>query len=433
MTDDLASFHLPAVERAAAELARLGGRYEAYARVGTVEEHRWRTGVGWERRRTREAGVACRVAIAGQYAFAAAAGSAASAGREAARAAHQALTPAPDPMPPFERLGLTKVGEPAPPPDSEEVASFAARLLTRSTATSGTARVVEIRLQVGSSRSIILTAEGFSARAASAGVVIEVIALDGAAPRLFQLASPSLQRVELEPLADRILEVTSLAATGSAPARQLADVLLAPAVASRLVAAVAPTIARPGHRLRAVLPVVSPCWDLWDCRPGPEGLLAMGWDGEGLPARAIPLLSNGRLGEPLAAWSDTLSWRVLPGGAVRASYREPPVAAPANLVVRANPPTRAAELLERLADGFYLVLPLGETQLDPAGGRFSLAATALGIAGGRVVSSHPGVELRGSIGRFLRNLEATGGDSSSFSLSCAVTTPSLLVRGLEVA
>jgi predicted Zn-dependent protease len=433
VTDDIATFHLPALERAVAELERLGGRYEAFARVGTVEEHRWRASFGWERRRTREAGVACRVATEGTCAFAAAAGSAASAGREAARAAHDGLAPAPDPIPPFDRLGVVEVAAPSTPPDAKEVMSFADALVSRLTSTSAAATPAEIRVQAGASRSIILTAEGFSARAAATGVVVEVVALDGGAPRLFQAASNSLAQLDLKSLAERALEVTSLASRGVAPARQLADVLLAPAVAARLLAAVTPAITRAGSRLRSLLAAVSPVWELWDLRPGPEGLVAMAWDGEGFPARPLPLLSRGRLGDPLAAWSDAQRWTVPAGGAVRASYREPPSAAPANLVVRANPPTRAADLLERLTDGFYLALPLGDPQLDPSSGRFSLAATALGIADGRVVSSHPGVELRGSVGRLLRNLEATGGDSASFSLTCAVTTPSLLVRGLEIA
>lgn len=433
MSRDLASFHLPALERAVAELERSGGRFEAFARVGTVEEHRWRAGAGWERRRSREAGVACRLAIDGRAAFGAAAGSAASAGREAARAAHRSLVPAPDPLPPFDHLGAVTVPDPARASEDGEATSFAERLVTCLTANTADAAVAEVRVQVGASRSIILTAEGFSAHSAATGVVVEVVALDGGAPRLFQSASRSLDGLEIEPLAGRVLEVTSLATRGSAPQRRLTDVLLAPPVAARLIDAIAPIVTRPGARIRSLLPAVSPIWELWDARSGPDGLTTAGWDGEGIPARAIPVLSRGRLGEPLAAWSDAQRWNVPAGGAVRASYREPPAAGPANLVVRANPPTRAAELLERLTDGYYLVLPLGNPQLDVAGGRFSLAATALAITDGRVAGAHPGVELRGSVGRLLRNLEATGGDATSFSLGCAVTTPSLLVRGLEIA
>jgi len=433
VNDELARFHLPALERAVAELVRLGGRYEAFARVGSVEEHRWRPGTGWERRRTREAGVACRVAAGGAAAFAAAAGSAASAGREAARAAHAGLAPAPDPLPPADRLGIARVPDPPPAPGSDEVAAFAAGLLERLNVPVGETALAEVRLLAGTSRSIILTAEGFSARIAAGGVVVEVVARDGGTPRLFQAAAPTLSDLEPATLAERALEVTSLAAHGPAPDRQLADVVLAPAVAARLLAAIVPSIAHPAARIRSLLGAVSPAWELWDARSGPDGLGAMPCDGEGIPARSIGLLTRGRVGEPLATWSDAVQRSVPPGGAVRASYRDAPVAAPANLVARPNPPVRAAELLARLDTGFCLVLPLGEPHLEPDGGRFSLAATALAIRGGRVTGSHPGVELRGSVGRLLRNLEATGGDSCSFSLACSVTTPSLLVRGLEIA
>jgi hypothetical protein len=43
------------------------------------------------------------------------------------------------------------------------------------------------------------------------------------------------------------------------------------------------------------------------------------------------------------------------------------------------------------------------------------------------------VTLRGSLRRLLGALAAAGGDSESFSLACAVTTPSLLFRRLEIA
>ena len=74
-------FLLPAMESAMAELERRGLRWEVFARAGEIWSVRWRPGEGWERRIGHEAGVACRVAGEGETGFAAAAGSAATAGR----------------------------------------------------------------------------------------------------------------------------------------------------------------------------------------------------------------------------------------------------------------------------------------------------------------------------------------------------------------
>jgi len=113
--------------------------------------------------------------------------------------------------------------------------------------------------------------------------------------------------------------------------------------------------------------------------------------------------------------------------------REPPFAGPANLVVS---PVRALpqpDLLAALDHGFYLACPAGGVFADEATGRFAIRAAAIGVQRGKAVATHPLVELRGSLKRLLTGLAATGADLESFSLDCAVTTPSLLFRRLEIA
>ena len=71
--------------------------------------------------------------------------------------------------------------------------------------------------------------------------------------------------------------------------------------------------------------------------------------------------------------------------------------------------------------------------MDATEGRFGVHAAAVALREGRPVAAHPLVELRGSFRRLLAGLLAAGADSESFSLSCAVTTPSLLFHRLEIA
>ena len=118
---------------------------------------------------------------------------------------------------------------------------------------------------------------------------------------------------------------------------------------------------------------------------------------------------------------------------MRPSYRHPPVPGPANLVVLAETSVSQPELLRLLNAGFYLAVPAGPVRVEPVTGRFALRAAAVAVRDGRPTTAHPLVELRGSFPRLLRGLAATGGDTESFSLAGAVTTPSLLVRRLEVA
>ena len=170
-----------------------------------------------------------------------------------------------------------------------------------------------------------------------------------------------------------------------------------------------------------------------DDRLGPEGLLPLSWDGEGLPARRIELIGRGQVGERLATWELAKHLGGRAGGAVRPSYRHPPAAGPANLVVHSDPALPRPDLLGRLENGFYVVAPAGAVRVDAAEGRFGLHAAAVSLRGGKPVAAHPLVELRGSFRRLLTGLLGVGADSESFSLGCAVTTPSLLVRRLEIA
>jgi PmbA protein len=425
----------PALHSASEELARQTVRFEVFARLGeSLHVTRSQDG-SLERRETRELGVACRVAAGGRTGFAAAAGSAARAGRQAALAALDTMLPAPDPLPPVAVLGTSGSDLPHAPADAEARELFARELAAACAAEASRVTVVQTRLLSGRSTSALATGEGFVARATAGGAVVELLLAPPTGPwRHCHFAAPSLADLQPETLARRAIEASLLATRGDPPPRQLADVLLAPAVAAPLVVALAQHLARepddgdPFARAR-----VSAAWHLVDERPGPAGLLPLPWDGEGLPARRLVLIAGGRVRERFATWERAQRHGEQPGGAVRSSYRHPPRPGPANLVVLSPTATRQPDLLAQLGNGFYLALPAGPVRIDQATGHFAIRTAAVAVRGGRAVTAHPLVDLRGSFRRLLRGLAATGGDAESFSLASAVTTPSLLFHRLEVA
>jgi predicted Zn-dependent protease len=425
---------VPAADAAADELAGRPVRWEVFARAGESLALRQAFDGPWQRLHVREVGVACRVAGNGLAGFAAASGSGAAAGRHAARAALANLMPAADPLPPAEMLGAAPAPAPAASAGEERLQEFADRLRRGFERARHEARLMELRLLEGRSTAVLLRGEGFAARVPAAGVVVELLVAPREGPwRVVHRAARNLAALDPEAEAETARETARRVSGGRPPRHQLADVLLAPAVAAPLVLALAEWLAEPRGAELADRSRVSSHWQLVDERAGDAGLLPLPCDGEGLPSRSIAVLEDGHRGERWATWAESLAGGGRPGGAVRASYREPPAAGPANLVVGPTPGLSVADLRACLADGFHLLLPAGPVHVDPGPGSFSIRVAGLAVAGGRQVASHPFAELRGSFLRLLRGLAATGEDAAGFSLRCAVTTPSLLFRKLEIA
>ncbi|MBZ5587267.1 MAG: hypothetical protein LAO05_01765 [Acidobacteriia bacterium] len=423
---------MAALHSASEELTGKGVRFEVFARLGESARLSRDALGALERRSSREFGVGCRVSGGGCAGFGAASGRGARAGREAARIALGAMLPSPDPLPPRSVLGVTGTSLPHDVPDGDQLDAVLADVATRVSGGSHGVKLVQARILAGTSAAALATGEGFHATATAGGTVMELLVAPPEGPwRHFHFAAPVVSDLDPATITERVQETALLATRGRQPERQLADVLLAPAVAAPIVEALARYLTATGDRDREVR--VSGVWRLTDDRLGPEGLLPLQWDGEGLPARRIELIQRGKVGERLATWEIAQRIGGRPGGAVRPSYRHPPAAGPANLVVHPAASTPRSTLLSRVASGFYLAAPAGSVRVDATEGRFGVHAAAVALREGRPVAAHPLVELRGSFRRLLAGLLATGGESESFSLSCAVTTPSLLFHRLEIA
>jgi len=421
-----------ALHSAAEELTGKRLRFEVFARHGESVSVTLGVEGDAERRSSRQFGVGCRVSGRGSAGFGAASGSGARAGREAARIAGAAMMPAADPLPPHSLLGTTGT---ALRHDLPEVATLEELVGATASLVSGGRTgltLVQARALAGVSWSALATGEGFHARATAGGAVLELLVAPPEGPwRHFHFAASALADLDPAAIAERVRETALLATRGAAPERRLADVVIAPAVAAPIVEALARFMTAPNEAARGLR--VSRGWRLTDDRLGPDGLLPLQWDGEGLPARRIELVGDGRVGERLATWEQSGRLGDRPGGAIRHSYRHPPAAGPANLVVRHDHPLSQPDLVARVEDGYYVAAPAGAIRVAPAEGRFELHAAAVALRSGKPVAAHPLVELRGSFRRLLAGVLAAGDDRESFALSCAVTTPSLLVRRLEIA
>jgi predicted Zn-dependent protease len=427
---------LPAVHSAVEELRRAHVRFEVFARVGESVHLRRHVDGSWERRRSREIGVSCRAAGAGCTGFAACSGSSARAGREAARATLATMLPGPDPLPPREALGCLPLPRRPRPSTAAELEERAQAFQDAFIGWDDSLRLVDLRLVEGFSSSLLTTGEGFSCLAEGGGVVVEALLAAAVGPlRHVHWAARTAHALRPERLVRPVAEAVLAVARGGRVRRGLADVVLTPPVAARLVAALA--LAAGSGRLAGARGrggarrAGGEEWHIVDERADAAALLPLPCDGEGVPVRRIELIAGGRPREHWSTWAQAAATGVPAAGAVRASYQEEPHAGPANLLVLAaqrHPREKVLALLDR---GFVLDFPDGEVQV--VGDAFALRAAAFAIANGRMSGTHPIVELRGSFRRLLQALAAVGDDDCSFSHECTITTPSLLLRGLEIA
>jgi len=426
---------LPAVHSAVEELRRAQVRFEVFARAGESVHLRQHVDGSWERRRSREVGVSCRAAGGGRAGFAACSGSSARAGREAARATLATMLPAADPLPPREALGCLPVPRRPRSSTAEELAERARAFADAFESCGEALRLLDLRLVEGVSTSLLATGEGFSCHSEAGGGVVEALLAPADGPlRHVHWASRSARELRPERLVAPVVEDALAVARGERTGRRLADVVLAPAVAARVVAALARAASglRQTHNTpRTGSRRAGGGWHIVDERAVATALLPLPCDGEGVPVRRIEVIVGGRAVGSWLTWAAATAAGAPPGGAVRASYQEEPQAGPANLVVLAEHRLARAELLALLGRGFLLDFPDGELRV--AGSAFALRAAARAVVGGRTAAAHPLVELRGSLGRLLAALEAVGDDDASFSRECTITTPSLLLRGLEIA
>ncbi len=389
-----------------------------------------------------ETGVAVRSFRAGKSGFAAASGLENEASRRAVEGALAIeSTTAEDPLPPQRLLGTTEVRASRTLP-ATGWATHTGEELSRalSSAGHGHLKLRRTTLQEGGFAWILNTVDGWVARHGdtSTALLAEVEVVGdriGVWRDWVHIPDPATFDVEAAAalIADRALLTRSRVSTDSG----LRDLILHPEVSAQLLAAISPfflATTEEDDQLPAILDhqgrLAARALSLVDDRTDPEAPITGPCDGEGLPARRTLLLDEGVPRHRLASFADAMRCSEAPrGGALRLSYRDYPESGIANLQVETKAGVAAGELLGLADQALYLLRPLAPIDFQPDTDTYRIMASGVWLDGHRVRGWHPVVELRGSIGRLLRRIDAVGNDLRWFQTSRGfIGAPSLLVR-----
>lgn len=392
--------------------------------------------------KVEETGVAARIFNGGEAGFAAASGLEGEAARRAVEGAMAASSPvSADPIPPQRILDLGA----ATPPRALPAAGWATHVgqeLARAVASlgGGKLRLRRAVVQEGDFAWLLSTAEGWVARHqdTSTAVLTEVEGVEdrGGVWRDW-LHIPDTEAFDPDAAGALISDRALLTRCRLTTDGGLRDLILHPEVAAQLLAAIAPLfLASPDEedQLPSLLDrngrLAARPLSLVDDRLNPEAPITGPCDGEGLPARRTLLLDEGVPRYRLASFRDARRCAETPrGGALRVSYRDYPRTGIANLTVDTSGGVSAGELLGAAQHALYLLRPLAAIRLDPSTDSYRIIASGVWLDGQKLRGWHPVVELRGSLGRLLRRIEAVGTDLRWFQTNQGVVgTPSLLIR-----
>jgi PmbA protein len=161
----------------------------------------------------------------------------------------------------------------------------------------------------------------------------------------------------------------------------------------------------------------------------PSGSGAEPFDAEGTPTRRMELIAKGELRGFLA---DAFWGRKIGTGSTGACRRPgpkaPPTAGISNLRIAAGEGSRST-LCEAAGDGILLTEFLGIHTADPVSGDFSVGASGIRIANGKLTEPLHGFAVSGNILGLLDKVGAAGDDFRWFG---NVGAPSLLVSAISV-
>jgi PmbA protein len=433
---------------AAADAARTelenqpAGRWEFFAKASFTREVGVAPGKPLDVINVEETGIAVRAAGNGYSGFAAASGLEGEASRRAVEGSLSNQMPIEiDPLPPQRVLGTSEVRPPRPLPPtgwSSHVGEELARVLAG--VSDRRARLRRTIIQEGAFAWILANGEGWVARHQDTSTaLLAEVEIEGERNGVWRdwLHIPDPEAFDVEAAAaqvsDRALLTRSRVATDSG----LRDLILHPEVTAELLAAIAPLFFATADEDDPLTEIVdregrlaAPALTLVDDRTDPDAPITGPCDGEGLPARRTLLVDDGVPRYRLSCHRDAVRHgEASRGGALRVSYRDYPVTGIANLQVAVGNGVAAAELLGSADHALYLLRPLAPVGFEPATDTYRIIASGVWLDGHRVRGWHPVVELRGSIGRLLRRIEAVGTDLRWFQTSRGfVGAPSLLVR-----
>ena len=417
-------------------------RWEFFAKASFTREVEVSPGRPLDVIRVDETGVSVRSWRAGRAGFAAASGLGTQASRQAVEGALAAELPLSfDPLPPPRLLGISDVR----PPREMPATGWATHLGTELAQTINDAAGNHLKMRraiiaEGAFGWILATDDDWVARHedTSTSILVEIdVAGDRFGVWREWLHIPDPENVDIKAVADQITNRAVLTTSPVTTDSGLRDLIFHPEVSAQLLAAIAPLFLA-GETSDRALPdlldrhgqLAAQALTVVDDRLDPNAPITGPCDGEGLPSQRILLLDQGVPRHRLASFRDATRYGDAPrGGALRLSYRDYPRTGIANLMVDTTAGIPAGKLLSSARRALYLLRPLASVACDPATDSYRIIASGVWLDGTAVRGWHPVVELRGSLGRLLRRIEAVGTDLRWFQTDQGcVGAPSLLVR-----
>jgi len=304
------------------------------------------------------------------------------------------------------------------------------------------ARVLHAVLDDGASETVLVSSRGIDCGFASRLASLRVEAVVDGQPETrstVEVVARGAHLLRPQALVRRLADVLAVRSAGSSPVRERGEMVLAPAVGARLLAALVPLWLGPEAAVLAAAlsdrhdRLGSSELSLVDDGRLAGGALESPVDGEGVPTRRLVLVEEGRYLQPLVDWRQAAQGTWKPVGCVRrAGWREVPEPGISHLHVVPDPEVAPADLVSSVARGFYLLDAVGTPRVDPGADRFALEVCGFGLVQGRARSPLARGWLCGGIGALLRGVRAVGRDLTFLPAGGMVGAPTLLLTGLEI-
>jgi len=297
------------------------------------------------------------------------------------------------------------------------------------------ARLAAARLEEGSSESALVSTRGIEAGVRMRAATLRLEVEQDGDLCLLERIERSLRGVKPLAVARRAVDRLH-ARRGGGPLAPAAELVVAAPLAARLVEALAPLLAGAGavERLAPLADaegrIGARPWRLIDDGRHPAGVLAVPFDGEGVPTGETVLLEEGRLVRSLLARWEAPGLE-LPGCARRASWRDLPRRAPTQLFLPPEPAVAASDLVESVRSGAYLIEAEGGLTWEPATLRFRVPASGYRLERGRAAGALGVVELHGELGALFTGLAGVARDLSFVAGDGLFGAPTLLFAGRD--
>ncbi|MEM7582393.1 MAG: metallopeptidase TldD-related protein [Acidobacteriota bacterium] len=257
---------------------------------------------------------------------------------------------------------------------------------------------------------------------------------------VLDIAERDARRFSPAALARRLADLILVAEKRSSRSRDRGELLLAPVVASGLLAALSDLWIGPNAR-QLTVPLIdrngrigSPALTLIDNGRLPGSVLEAPFDGEGQPTRKIVLVEQGSFRQPLLAWWQCGSNPKLASGcSLRPGWRDLPRPSATHLYLEPDRTVRAAELIQNLTRGYYLIGLDGPPRIHSDYSRFAAPVRGFAIAGGKPTGTVARVWLVGSVSTLLNGIVSKARDLTFSAIGGGmVGSPTVLVKGLEL-